>query len=130
MSVHLLRKVRLLVGAGSAKPGPGIGQALGPLGLNMADFCKQFNEVTKNHEKDVPIPVDLSAFSNRSFTFVTKSPQTSYLIKKCAGIKVIVSLPFLFPFFLLFVSDFLYCHLYVCRLVRLDQDMMLLGGYT
>lgn len=88
MSIHLLRKVRLLVGAGAAKPGPGIGQALGPLGLNMADFCKQFNEVTKAYDKDVPIPVELSAFSNRSFTFVTKTPQTSWLIKRCAGIKV------------------------------------------
>ena len=48
-----------------AKPGPAIGQALGPLGLNMAEFCKQFNERTKNMEKDTPIPVMLSAFSNR-----------------------------------------------------------------
>ena len=46
MSVHLVRTVRLTVGAGAAKPGPGIGQALGPLGLNMAEFCKQFNEVS------------------------------------------------------------------------------------
>ena len=53
MSLSLIRTVRLRVGAGSAKPGPAIGQALGPLGLNMADFCKQFNEKTKNYEKDV-----------------------------------------------------------------------------
>lgn len=82
MSVTLLRTVRLRVGAGagelarlemwnensplpSAKPGPAIGQALGPLGLNMAEFCKQFNERTKNMEKDTPIPVELSAFNNR-----------------------------------------------------------------
>lgn len=51
MSVSLVRRVRLKVGAGAAKPGPAIGQALGPLGLNMADFCKQFNEVTKNYDK-------------------------------------------------------------------------------
>ncbi len=57
MSVNLLRVVRLRVGAGAAKPGPAIGQALGPLGLNMADFCKQFNEKTKLFEKDTPIPV-------------------------------------------------------------------------
>lgn len=60
MSVSLLRHVRLRIGANNAKPGPAIGQALGPLGLNMAEFCKQFNEVTKDFEKDVPIPVDLS----------------------------------------------------------------------
>jgi len=88
MSVELVRKVRLLVGAGAAKPGPAIGQALGPLGLNMADFCKQFNEVTKTYEKDVPIPVELSAMSNRSFTFKVKTPPTSFLVKKCAKVTV------------------------------------------
>lgn len=60
MSVSLLRLVRLRIGAGSAKPGPAIGQALGPLGLNMAEFCKQFNDQTKDFEKDVPVPVELS----------------------------------------------------------------------
>jgi large subunit ribosomal protein L11 len=60
MSVILNRKVRLLVGAAAAKPGPAIGQALGPLGLNMAEFCKQFNEQTKNYEKDIPLAVVLS----------------------------------------------------------------------
>ena len=60
MSVTLQRVVRLRVMAGAAKPGPAIGQALGPLGLNMADFCKQFNEKTKLMEKDIPIPVSLS----------------------------------------------------------------------
>ena len=87
--------------------GPAIGQALGPLGLNMADFCKQFNEVTKNYEKDLPLPVALSgnylhifhlmfslkfprlctAYANRTFTFVVKAPTTSYLLKKCADVK-------------------------------------------
>ena len=87
MSISLVRKVRLRVGAGVAKPGPAIGQALGPLGLNMADFCKQFNEETKNYEKDVPIPVELSAFSNRSFTFIVKTPPTSWFLKRCAGVE-------------------------------------------
>lgn len=63
--------------------GPAIGQALGPLGLNMAEFCKQFNEKTKDYVKDTPVPVDLSAFSNRTFTFVVKSPPTSWFLKKC-----------------------------------------------
>ena len=87
MSVSLVRKVRLLVGAGAATPGPAIGQALGPLGINMAEFCKQFNEVTKNLDKETPIPVVLSAFSNRSFTFQCKTPPTSWFLKKCAGIE-------------------------------------------
>eukprot|EP01037_Dinobryon_pediforme_P026255 gene26255-28713_t len=73
--------VRLLVGAGAAKPGPAIGQALGPLGVNMAEFCKQFNDRTKNLEKDTPTPVVLSAFSNRTFTFITKTPPTSWMLK-------------------------------------------------
>jgi len=75
------------VGAGAAKPGPAIGQALGPLGLNMADFCKQFNEKTKDYEKDTPLPVELSAFSNRTFNFVVKTPPTSWFLKRCAGIE-------------------------------------------
>jgi large subunit ribosomal protein L11 len=62
-------------------------QALGPLGLNMADFCKQFNEATKNHVKDVPIPVELSAFANRTFSFQCKTPPTTWFLKNCAGIK-------------------------------------------
>jgi large subunit ribosomal protein L11 len=82
----VLRTVRLRVPAGSAKPGPAIGQALGPLGLNMADFCKQFNERTKTHVKETPLPVILSAFNNRTFTFVVKTPPTSYLIKKSIGL--------------------------------------------
>ena len=60
MSVVLTRMVRLRVAAGAAKPGPAIGQALGPLGLNMAEFCKQFNEITKGHEKDILMPVSLA----------------------------------------------------------------------
>mmetsp|Transcript_48519 Transcript_48519/g.35710 ORF Transcript_48519/g.35710 Transcript_48519/m.35710 type:complete len:150 (-) Transcript_48519:23-472(-) len=82
----LNRTVRLLVGAGVAKPGPAIGQALGPLGVNMAEFCKQFNDKTKNLDKETPIPVVLSAYTNRTFTFITKTPPTSWFLKKCAGI--------------------------------------------
>jgi large subunit ribosomal protein L11 len=107
MSVHALRQVRLTVPAAAAKPGPALGQALGPLGLNMAEFCKQFNERTKNYDKDVPIPVDLTgdflfkfyaasfidpyllftAYSNRTFTFNTKTPTVTYLVKKVVGIE-------------------------------------------
>ena len=86
MSVTLVRNVRLRVGAGAAKPGPAIGQALGPLGLNMAEFCKQFNDRTKEYIKDTPLPVSLSAFSNRTFEFEIKTPATSWYLKKCSGV--------------------------------------------
>jgi len=54
----------------------------------MADFCKQFNEATKGHDANVPVPVELSAFANRTFTFVVKTPPTSWFLMQCAGIKV------------------------------------------
>ena len=87
MSVSLVRKVRLRVASGNAKPGPAIGQALGPLGLNMADFCKQFNDRTKDYVKNIDLPVTLSAFSNRTFEFEVKTPPTSWYLKRCAGVE-------------------------------------------
>ena len=85
--MSLVRYVRMRVPAGNARPGPSIGQALGPLGINMADFCKQFNERTEPvYEKDVPLTVKLAALSDRIFTFVVHSPPTSYLIKRALGI--------------------------------------------
>jgi large subunit ribosomal protein L11 len=84
--MSFVRFVKLRVPAGSAKPGPAIGQALGPLGINMAEFCKQFNEKTVDvYEKDVPLSVRLSAMSDRSFTFQVKTPPTTYLIKRVVG---------------------------------------------
>ena len=80
--------MRLLVGAGAAKPGPAIGQTLGPLGVNMAEFCKQFNaETEKIYKKETPVTVFLSAMSDRSFTFNVRTPPTSYLIKRAAGME-------------------------------------------
>lgn len=85
--MSLVRYVKLRVPAAAAKPGPSIGQALGPLGINMAEFCKQFNERTsEDYEPNVPLSVRLSALSDRSFTFEVKSPPTSYLIKRVCGI--------------------------------------------
>ena len=85
--MSLVRMVRLRVPAAAAKPGPSIGQALGPLGINMPEFCKQFNERTEPlYERDTPLSVSLSAMSDRSFKFVVKSPPTSYLLKKAAGL--------------------------------------------
>uniref|UniRef100_A0A7S2STT6 Large ribosomal subunit protein uL11m n=1 Tax=Rhizochromulina marina TaxID=1034831 RepID=A0A7S2STT6_9STRA len=80
------RIVKLRVPAGSAKPGPAIGQALGPLGINMMEFCKAFNQATEQLAPNTPIPVRLTAMTNRTFTFVTKSPPTSWFLKRCAGI--------------------------------------------
>ena len=83
---QIVRTVRLRIDAGLAKPGPAIGQALGPLGLNMADFCKQFNEHTKNHQQGVPLPVELTAYANRTFSFKTNSPPASWFLKRCANV--------------------------------------------
>jgi large subunit ribosomal protein L11 len=84
--MSFVRHVKLRVPAGTAKPGPAIGQALGPLGINMADFCRQFNERSESRfEKDVPLTVQLTALSDRSFTFDIRSPPTSYLIKRVVG---------------------------------------------
>ena len=86
--MSLVRHVKLRVPAGAARPGPAIGQALGPLGINMADFCKQFNDRTETmgYEKETPLTVQLSALSDRSFTFDVRSPPTSFLVKKAAGV--------------------------------------------
>lgn len=83
-----VRSVRLRVPSCVARPGPAIGQALGPLGINMADFCKQFNERTESmYTKDNPMTVHLHAMNDRTFTFDVMSPPTSYLLKKAAGIE-------------------------------------------
>jgi len=85
--MSFVRYVKLRCPAGSARPGPAIGQALGPLGINMAEFCKQFNERTEPvYEKDILLSVRLSAMSDRSFSFEVRSPPTSYLIKRVVGL--------------------------------------------
>ena len=77
---------RLIVPAGKAKPSPAIGQALGPLGLNMMDFCKAFNDRTRNNVDDVPMRVKLRAFEDRTFDFEVHSPPTSWFLKKASGV--------------------------------------------
>lgn len=79
--------IKLQIPAGSANPSPPVGPALGQRGLNIMEFCKAFNAKTQEMEKGMPIPVVITAYSDRSFTFVTKTPPASYLIKKAAGIK-------------------------------------------
>jgi len=79
--------INLQVPAGQANPSPPIGPALGQRGLNIMEFCKQFNAATKSMEPGTPVPVIISVFSDKSFTFVSKTPPASYYIKKAAGIE-------------------------------------------
>ena len=79
--------IKLQVPAGSATPSPPIGPALGQRGVNIMEFCKQFNASTQELEKGMPIPTVITVFADRSFSFVTKTPPASFLIKKAAGLK-------------------------------------------
>ncbi|MCC6827901.1 MAG: 50S ribosomal protein L11 [Novosphingobium sp.] len=79
--------IKLQVPAGDAKPSPPIGPALGQRGVNIMEFCKQFNAATQEIEKSTPLPTIITVFADRSFTFVTKTPPASYLIKKAANLK-------------------------------------------
>lgn len=79
--------IKLQVAAGSATPSPPIGPALGQRGLNIMEFCKAFNAQTQGVEPGLPIPVVITAFADKSFTFVMKTPPATILIKKAAGIK-------------------------------------------
>jgi len=79
--------VKLQVAAGKANPSPPVGPALGQRGLNIMEFCKQFNARTKDVEPGMPIPVVITCFSDKSFTFITKTPPATVLLKKAAGIE-------------------------------------------
>jgi large subunit ribosomal protein L11 len=79
--------IKLQVPAGTANPSPPIGPALGQRGVNIMEFCKQFNAATQDMEKSMPIPTIITVYADRSFTFVTKSPPASFLIKKAASLK-------------------------------------------
>ena len=79
--------IKLQVPAGAANPSPPIGPALGQQGVNIMEFCKQFNAQTQKLEKGLPIPVVITVYSDRSFTFVMKTPPASVLIRKAIGIE-------------------------------------------
>ena len=79
--------IKLQVPAGSATPSPPIGPALGQRGVNIMEFCKAFNASTQELEKGMPIPTVITVYGDRSFTFVTKTPPASFLIKKAANLK-------------------------------------------
>ena len=78
--------IKLQVPAGQANPSPPIGPALGQAGLNIMEFCKAFNAKTQKMEQGMPIPVVITAYADRTFTFVTKTPPASFFLKKAAGI--------------------------------------------
>jgi large subunit ribosomal protein L11 len=78
--------IKLQVPAGQANPSPPVGPALGQHGVNIMEFCKAFNAATQSMEAGLPIPVVISVYSDRSFTYITKTPPASVLLKKAAGI--------------------------------------------
>ncbi len=78
--------IKLQIPAGAANPAPPVGTALGPRGVNIMEFCKAFNAKTQELEKNMPIPVVITVYSDKCFTFVTKTPPDSYFLKKAAGV--------------------------------------------
>lgn len=78
--------IKLQIPAGKANPSPPVGPALGQRGLNIMEFCKAFNAQTQNMEPGVPTPVVITAYADRTFSFITKTPPVSYFLKKAAGL--------------------------------------------
>jgi len=87
MARKITAYIKLQVAAGKANPSPPVGPALGQHGLNIMEFCKAFNAKTQDVEPGLPIPVIITVYSDRSFTFITKTPPAAVLLKKAAGIK-------------------------------------------
>ena len=86
MAKEILEFIKLEIPAGGANPSPPVGPALGQRGLNIMDFCKAFNDKTKNIEKGSPIPVVITAYKDKTFKFITKLPTVSHYLKKAAKI--------------------------------------------
>ena len=86
MAKQLVKKIKLQIPAGKATPAPPVGTVLGPAGINLQEFCTKFNEQTRDKMGDI-LPVEISIFDDRSFTFVLKTPPARFLLKKAAGIK-------------------------------------------
>ncbi|WP_028464338.1 MULTISPECIES: 50S ribosomal protein L11 [Nisaea] len=84
MAKKIAGYIKLEIKAGEANPSPPVGPALGQRGLNIMEFCKAFNAATGNLEKGMPIPVVITAYQDRTFSFVTKTPPASFFIKKAA----------------------------------------------
>ncbi len=87
MAKKIQAYIKLQVKAGEANPSPPVGPALGQHGVNIMEFCKAFNAKTQNVEKGLPIPVVITVYTDRSFTFITKTPPAAVLLRKAAGIE-------------------------------------------
>ena len=85
--------IKLQVPAGEANPSPPVGPALGQHGVNIMEFCKAFNAATQEIERGMPIPVIITVYSDKSFTYIRKTPPASVLLKKAAGLKKGSSIP-------------------------------------
>ena len=86
MAKKITRVVKLAIAAGKATPAPPVGTVVGPLGINIQEFCTKYNDATKDKMGDI-LPVELTVYEDRTFDFVIKTPPTSFLIKKLTGIK-------------------------------------------
>lgn len=86
MAKKIIGLIKLQIPAGKANPSPPVGPALGQRGLNIMEFCKAFNAATQSMEPGIPVPVAITAYADRSFTFVTKTPPVSYFVKKAANV--------------------------------------------
>jgi len=87
MAKKITAYIKLQVAAGKANPSPPVGPALGQRGVNIMEFCKAFNAATQGMEPGLPTPVVITVYADRSFTFITKTPPASVLLKKAAGLK-------------------------------------------
>ncbi|MFW2831052.1 50S ribosomal protein L11 [Sphingomonas sp. ID0503] len=87
MAKKITGYINLHVPAGDAKPAPPIGPALGQRGVNIMEFCKAFNASTQDQDKGTPIPTTITVYADRSFSFITKTPPATFLIKKAANLK-------------------------------------------
>jgi large subunit ribosomal protein L11 len=87
MAKKVTEKFKMMIPAGAANPSPPVGPALGQRGVNIMEFCKAFNAKTGDVEKGLPIPVVITVYSDRSFTFITKTPPAAVLLMKAAGLK-------------------------------------------
>jgi len=88
MAKKIIGFIKLQIPAGDAKPAPPVGPALGQRGLNIMEFCKAFNAKTQQIEKGTPIPVVITAFADRSFTFEMRQPPVTFFLKKAANLKI------------------------------------------
>jgi large subunit ribosomal protein L11 len=93
MAKKIVGYINLIIPAGKANPSPPVGPALGQRGLNIMEFCKAFNAHTQKVEPDTPLPVKITAYADRTFSFITKTPPASFFLKKAIGKKSAAKLP-------------------------------------